>query len=163
MYPTKTPELTEILTPALNAARDAAQTMESARDTGKIDDLDFAYTVRGTYESKRDEALKKLKMTTIKDIFTSADAAIESGDISTIDLLRHTWNVEEHPTVTHLRDADNEVKSLEEELARARARRAELTSKALNAGITQYQLAKSTGRNESSISSWRQSHLRRKN
>ena len=59
MLPARTPELVELLTPALNAARNAAQTMESARDTGDRADREFAFEVRGKYESLRDDVLKK--------------------------------------------------------------------------------------------------------
>ena len=162
MYPAKTPELTAILAPALNAARDAAETMESALDTRRFDDHEVACTARDTYESLRDDVLKKLTMTTIKDVFTSADAAIASGDINAVCLLCNTWGVDEHPTVTRLREADDEVRDLEDKLTQARERRAELTNSALRAGVTQYQLAKATDRNESDISLWRRSHLRRK-
>lgn len=158
----KTPELAKMLAPALNAAHDAAQTMESALDTGRPDDREFAFEVRSTYEELRDDVLKKLKMPTIKNLFLSADAAIDSGDIHAVDLLRNTWKVAEDPLVTHLREADDEVKSLEAELTRARERRGEIASWALSAGITQYELAKSIGRNESSISSWKQSYLQKK-
>ena len=151
MQPAKTPELTAMLAPALNAARDAAETMESALDTGRPGDREIAFAARDRYESLRDDVLKKLKMTTIQDVFVSADAAVTTGNVNTVNLLRNTWGVAEHPAVTRMREADDEVKALEDELAKARARRAELTSKAISVGVSQYQLAKATGRNESSI------------
>lgn len=162
MHPKKTPELIKILTPALNAALEAAQTMESARDTGKLDDLNFAYTIRGEYEALRDEALKKLNMTTIQDLFRSADAAIDAGDMNAVNILRHTWGVCEHPAVRDLRLTDEKVKDLETQLAGARAQRAQLTSSAMKAGLSKRQLAQSLDRDFSTITSWRQSDLQRK-
>ena len=161
MQPQKTPELIKILAPALNAALDAAQTMESARDTGRLDDLNFAHTVRSEYEALRDEALKKLNMTVIKDLFYSADAAINAGDMNAIAILRSTWGIQEHYAITRLRHADEKVKDLETQLTQARAQRTELTSSALRAGFSRYQLAQSLNRDTSTISSWRQSDLHR--
>lgn len=160
MLPARTPELVELLTPALNAARNAAQTMESARDTGDRADREFAFEVRSTYESLRDDVLKKLDMSSIRSLFLSADAAIESGDISAIDLLRDTWGIATHPFVERLREVDSSICSLETELDELRNMRAELTARALNSGITQYRLSQSLNRSESSIHTWRKSYYR---
>lgn len=162
MYPLKTPELTQLLTPVLGAAHDAAKTMETALNTAHLNDRNYAFTVRNAYESLRDETLKKLKMTAIDDLFRSADAAIDAGDINAIDVLRHTWKVAEHPAALRLRAADSEVKSLENKLVQARIRRNEATSQALNTGLSQYQLAQFTERNISTISAWRQNDLQHK-
>lgn len=162
MRPAKTPELMELITPALNEARNAAQTMESARDTGYRADREFAFEVRGKYESLRDDVLKKLDMSSIRSLFLSADAAIESGDISAIDLLRDSWGIAEHPAVERLREVDSTIRNLEAELDELRSTRAELAARALNAGITQYHLAQSIGRSESSIHGWRKSYLHQK-
>lgn len=161
MRPTKTPELMKLLTPALNAARDAAETMESALDLGDADSREVAFAARDKYESLRDNVLKKLDMASMRSMFLSADAAVESGDIDAVNLLRDKWGIEPHPTVESLREVDRTVRDLEAELEEMRAKRAELTASALNAGFTQYHLAQSIGRNESSIHSWRNAYFRR--
>ena len=160
MHPIKTPELIQLLTPALNAARDATEAMKTARDTAHLADRNHAFMVRSAYESLRDETLKKLKITDINDLFRSVDAAIDFGDINAIDILRHTWKVAEHPAAIKLRHADDKVRALEAQLTQARIRRGELTSYALNAGLSQYQLAQATDRNTSTISAWKQTYLR---
>lgn len=161
MRPTKTPELMKLLTPALNAARDAAETMESALDLGDADSREVAFAARDKYESLRDDVLKKLDMSSMRSMFLSADAAIESGDIDAVNLLRDKWGIEPHPTVERLREVDSSIRDLEAELEELRAKRAELTAYALNAGFTQYHLAQSIGRTESSIHSWRNAYFRR--
>lgn len=161
MRPAITPELMSMLTPALNAARDAAETMESALDLGDADSREVAFAARDKYESLRDNVLKKLDMSSMRSMFLSADAAIESGDIDAINLLRDKWGIEPHPTVEILREVDSSVRDLEAELEELRAKRAKLTARALNAGFTQYHLAQSIGRNESSIHAWRNAYFRR--
>lgn len=161
MLPTKTPELMKLLTPALNAARDAAETMESALDLGDSDSREVAFAARDKYESLRDDVLKKLDMASMRSMFLSADAAIESGDIDAVNLLRDKWGIAPHPAAERLREVDSSIRDLEAELDELRAKRAELTARALNAGFTQYHLAQSIGRNESSIHSWRNAYFRR--
>lgn len=160
MYPTKTPELTALLAPALNAARDAAEVAEAALDTGDTADKNHAATIREEYESLRDKAVSELGMSTVSTMFAKADEAIDAGDIATIDLLRNTWEVAHHPLATHLCEVDAQIRELEDELTSLRAARNELTSRAMVAGLTQYQLAKAVGRSETTVHGWRAAHMR---
>lgn len=111
MHPAKTPELTALLAPALNAARDAAEVAKAALDTGDTTDKNYAATIREEYESLRDKAVSELSMSTINTLFAKADEAIDSGDIATIDLLRNTWEVAQHPLATQLFESSPRLKA----------------------------------------------------
>lgn len=111
MHPAKTPELTALLAPALNAARDAAEVAKAALDTGDTADKNYAATIREEYESLRDKAVSELSMSTINTLFAKADEAIDSGDIATIDLLRNTWEVAQHPLATQLFESSPRLKA----------------------------------------------------
>ena len=111
MHPAKTPELTALLAPALNAARDAAEVAKAALDTGDTADKNYAATIREEYESLRDKAVSELSMSTINTLFAKADEAIDSGDIATIDQLRNTWEVAQHPLATQLFESSPRLKA----------------------------------------------------
>lgn len=111
MHPKNTPELTAQLAPALNAARDAAEVAKAALDTGDTADKNYAATIREEYESLRDKAVSELSMSTINTLFAKADEAIDSGDIATIDLLRNTWEVAQHPLATQLFESSPRLKA----------------------------------------------------
>ena len=111
MYPNKTPELTALLAPALNAARDAAEVAKAALDTGNNADKNYAATIREEYESLRDKAVSELGMSTVSTMFAKADQAIDAGDIATIDLLRNTWEVAQHPLATQLFESSPRLKA----------------------------------------------------
>ena len=111
MHPAKTPELTALLAPALNAARDAAEVAKAALDTGDTADKNYAATIREEYESLRDKAVSELSMSTINTLFAKADEAIDSGDAATIDLLRNTWEVAQHPLATQLFESSPRLKA----------------------------------------------------
>lgn len=161
MHPKKTPELTAQLTPALNAARDAAEVAKAALDTGKTDDRNYAEAIREQYKSLRDKAVSELGMSTVNTLFAKADAAIDSGDINAIDLLRNSWEVAQHPLATQLCEVDTQIRELEDELASLRSSRNELVSRAMVAGLTQYQLAKAVGRSETTVHGWRAAHMQK--
>lgn len=111
MHPAKTPELTALLAPALNAARDAAEVAKAALDTGDTTDKNYAATIREEYESLRDKAVSELSMSTINTLFAKADEAIDSGDSATIDLLRNSWEVAQHPLATQLFESSPRLKA----------------------------------------------------
>ena len=161
MHPAKTPELTALLAPALNAARDAAEVAKAALDTGDTTDKNYAATIREEYESLRDKAVSELSMSTINTLFAKADEAIDSGDAATIDLLRNSWDVAQHPLATQLCEVDTQIRELEDELTSLRAARNELASRAMVAGLTQYQLAKAVGRSETTVHGWRAAHMKK--
>jgi len=161
MHPKKTPELTAQLAPALNAARDAAEVAKAALDTGKTADKNYAEAIREQYEALRDKAMSDLGMSTVNTLFAKADAAIDSGDINAIDLLRNSWNVAQHPLATQLCEVDTQIRALEDELTSLRSSRNELVSRAMVAGLTQYQLAKAVGRSETTVHGWRAAHMQK--
>lgn len=161
MHPAKTPELTAQLAPALNAARDAAEVAKAALDTGHTADKNYAEAIREQYESLRDKAMSDLGMSTVNTLFAKADAAIDSGDINAIDLLRNSWEVAQHPLATQLCEVDTQIRELEDELASLRSSRNELVSRAMVAGLTQYQLAKAVGRSETTVHGWRAAHMQK--
>ena len=116
--------------------------------------------LRNEYESLRDEALQHLHMTSIEKLFLAVDAAVGSGNVDTILLLRDQWRVELHPLVNKARDMDTDIRELEAELEKLRTERNCLVSRAISAGLPIHRIGTSLGRKESTIKSWRSQALR---
>ena len=162
MIPMKTPELMAVLTPALNAALEAAKAMQAARESGSETDTENVLYCRRAYGKLRDKALNQLDMATVRDAFKQADSAVDLGDVDAALLVLDQWEVAEHPTVTALREADEHIRLLEAELEQLRVERGKLTSAAMEAGITRYRMSKATGRSQVTVAAWRQADLQRK-
>ena len=160
MEPRKTSALADILRPALDAALEASQAMKVARMNKTATTMTHISQLRNEYESLRDEALQHLHMTSIEKLFLAVDAAVGSGNVDTILLLRDQWRVELHPLVNKARDMDTDIRELEAELEKLRTERNCLVSRAISAGLPIHRIGTSLGRKESTIKSWRSQALR---
>lgn len=160
MEPRKTSALADSLRPALDAALEASQAMKVARMNKTATTTTHISQLRNEYEVLRDEALQHLHMTSIEKLFLAVDAAVGSGNVDTILLLRDQWRVELHPLVNKARDMDTDIRELESELEKLRTERNCLVSRAISAGLPIHRIGTSLGRKESTIKSWRSQALR---
>ena len=160
MEPRKTSALADSLRPALDAALEASQAMKVARMNKTATTTTHISQLRNEYEVLRDEALQHLHMTSIEKLFLAVDAAVGSGNVDTILLLRDQWRVELHPLVNKARVMDTDIRELESELEKLRTERNCLVSRAISAGLPIHRIGTSLGRKESTIKSWRSQALR---
>lgn len=160
MEPRKTSALASILRPALDAALNASGEVKKARMNKTATTTTHISQLRNEYEALRDEALQHLHMTSIEKLFLAVDAAVGSGNVDTILLLRDQWRVELHPLVNKARDMDTDIRELESELEKLRNERNCLVSRAISAGLPIHRIGTSLGRKESTIKSWRSQALR---
>ena len=160
MEPLKTSALANTLRPSLDAALKASQAVNKARWNKTATTPQEISTLRSEYEELRDEALHHLQMVSIEKLFLSVDAAVNSGNVDTILLLRDQWRVELHPLVSEARDMDTDIQELESELEKLRNERNCLVSRAVSAGLPIHRIGTSLGRKESTIKSWRSQALR---
>lgn len=160
MEPRKTSALANILRPALDAALHASKEVKKARGDKTATTTAYISGLRSDYEALRDEALQHLEMTSIEKLFLATDAAVGSGSVDTILLLRDQWRVELHPFVSKARGVDTDIRELEAQLEKLRNERNCLVSRAVSAGIPIHRIGTSLGRKESTIKSWRSQALR---
>lgn len=155
MEPLKTPVLANTLRPSLDAALKASGAVKEARWNKTATTTQEISALRSEYEELRDEALHHLEMVSIEKLFLSVDAAVNSGNVDTIVLLRDQWRVELHPFVTKARDLDADICALEEQLEKMRDERNCYVSKAMSAGLPCTRIASNLGHHEGTIKRWR--------
>ena len=155
MEPLKTPALANTLRPSLDAALKASRAVKEARWNKTATTTQEISALRSEYEELRDEALHHLQMVSIEKLFLSVDAAVNSGNVDTIVLLRDQWRVELHPFVVKAQELDTDICALEEQLEKMRDERDCYVSKAMSAGLPCARIANNLGHHEGTIKRWR--------
>lgn len=155
MEPLKTSALANTLRPSLDAALKASQAMKEARWNKTATTTQEISALLSEYEELRDEALHHLQMVSIEKLFLAVDAAVDSGNVDIIVLLRDQWRVELHPFVIKAQELDTDICALEEQLEKMRDERNCYVSKAMSAGLPCHRIASKLGRKDSTVKNWR--------